>query len=194
MVLYQIRTSKACYNETIVAGTVAMPKKVTLAPHLTLRQIQENYHNSQNIVESRRWHLLWKVGIGWTVKNSAIAVGLSYEYARKIVKRYNEPGETTVTNQRNRTRNYALSRFSQKSLLTWEQFQKLRGALKGRPSDGGVWTGPKVARWMEKETGQEKIHNQRGWDYLKKCGYSWKVPRPSPRKKDKQEQQEFKEI
>lgn len=75
-----------------------MSRKVTLAPHLTLREIQEKYHNSPDIVQSRRWHLLWKVGLGWTIKNSAIAVELSYEYARRVVKRYNEQGEATVIN------------------------------------------------------------------------------------------------
>ncbi len=170
-----------------------MPRKVTLAPHLTLRQIQENYHNSKDTVESRRWHLLWKVGIGWSIKKSAISVGLSYEYARRVVKRYNEEGEATVTNQHNRTRNYQTATRPKHSLLNREQLQKLKGALRSRPDDGGIWTGPKVARWMEKETGREKIHDQRGWEYLKKCGYSWKVPRPSHKKGDPQEQQEFKE-
>jgi molybdenum-dependent DNA-binding transcriptional regulator ModE len=40
-------------------------------------------------VEGRRWHLLWKVSLGWSLKNSALAVGINYDYARKIVKRYN---------------------------------------------------------------------------------------------------------
>ena len=191
-VSYQILVSKAGYNRNRVRQTVAMPKKVTLAPHLTLRQIQEHYHKSPDLVESRRWHLLWKVGLGWTIKNSAIAVGLSYEYARRIVKRDNEQGEATVTNQHNKTRIHPTSWLSKNALLTEEQFQKLQQELKNRPRDGGIWTGPKVARWMEKETGAEKIYNQRGWDYLKKCGYSGKTPRPNHRKGERHEQQEFK--
>ena len=46
-------------------------------------------------------------------------------------------------------------------------------ALEAKPKDGGIWTGPKVARWIEQETGREKVWNQRGWDYLKKHEYSW---------------------
>ena len=42
-------------------------------------------------------------------------------------------------------------------------------AIELKPSDGGIWTGVKVARWIEQETGIEKVWNQRGWDYLKKC-------------------------
>jgi hypothetical protein len=26
-----------------------------------------------------------------------------------------------------------------------------------RPADGGIWTGTKVARWIEKENGVEKV-------------------------------------
>lgn len=41
--------------------------------------------------------------------------------------------------------------------------------------------------------GVPKIHNQRGWDYLKKCRYSWQLPRPTHKKGDRQEQQGFSE-
>jgi hypothetical protein len=65
--------------------------------------------------------------------------------------------------------------------------------LKSRPEDGGIWTGPKVARWIEKETGREKVWNQRGWDYLKKLKYSWQSPRPKHKKGCEEKQREFKE-
>ena len=56
--------------------------------------------------------------------------------------------------------------------------------LKKRAPDGGIWTGHKVARWIEKVTGIEKVWNQRGWDYLKKSKYSGKKPRPKHKKGD----------
>ena len=64
--------------------------------------------------------------------------------------------------------------------------------LESFPSDGGIWTGPKVARGIEQETGRKKVWNQRGWDYLKKCEYSWQKPRSTHRKGDKLEQEIFK--
>jgi transposase len=70
--------------------------------------------------------------------------------------------------------------------------QKLVTALRSRPEDGGIWTGPKVARWLEKEIGRKKVGNQRGWDYLKKCKYSWQKPRPKHRKGDEKTQEDFK--
>ena len=57
-------------------------------------------------------------------------------------------------------------------LLNPEQWQELIAALRQRPADGGIWTVSKVARWIEQETQREKVSNLRGWDYLKKSGYS----------------------
>jgi len=72
-----------------------------------------------------------------------------------------------------------------RALLNENQEQELLEQL-------GVWTGPKVARWIEKVTGRPKVWNQRGWDYLKKLKQSWQRPRPHHAKGDKQEQEAFK--
>ena len=149
-----------------------MPRTATIVPHLPVEELKDRYRKSRDPVETKRWHLLWKVASGWTIKNSAVAVGISYGYAREVVKNYNEQGEKAVKNQRNKNRPYAGGRTP---LLKEEQLQKLQEALKEKPEDGGQWTGPKVARWIEKEAGREKVWKQRGWDYLKKCGYSWQV-------------------
>jgi hypothetical protein len=69
-----------------------------------------------------------------------------------------------------------------KPLLNSVQMEKLSQALLTKPSDGGIWSGPKVARWIETETGKEKVWNQRGWEYLKKQGYSCQRPRPQHKK------------
>ena len=42
-----------------------------------------------------------------------------------------------------------------------------------------MWSGPKVARWIEQKIGVERVHAQRGWEYLRKVGMSPQVPRPS---------------
>lgn len=166
-----------------------MARKAKLANHLSVEELKDKYRKSRDGVESRRWHLLWKVSLGWTIENSAVAVGLSYRYARTIVKRYNQQGEKGVINQRNKTK---INPRGREPLLNGEQLEKLKQALKKAPSDGGLWTGPKVARWIEKETGREKVWPQRGWDYLKKCHYSWQRPRPRHRKGNKEAQEEYK--
>lgn len=165
-----------------------MPKKAYLASHYSSDELKKNYIKSKDSVELRRWHLLWKVSIGWTIKKSAIAVGISYDYAKEIVKKYNELGVKAVKNSRNQHREH---KGGKKSILTEEQMKKLMKDLESTSPDGGIWTGPKVARWIENETGVEKVWNQRGWDYLKKCNYSWQNPRPKHKKADKLKQEEF---
>ncbi len=50
-----------------------------------------------------------------------------------------------------------------------------------------------MARWIEKETGREKVWNQRGWDYLKKSRYSCQKPRRKHKKVDPVEQEKFQQ-
>jgi transposase len=127
--------------------------------------------------------------LGWTVQNSAIVVGYSYPYAKSILKRYNQDGVAGVKNRKNQTSNHARG---QQKLLSQQQLAKLTLAIEQKPIDGGMWTGVKVARSLEKETGKEKVWNQRGWDYLKQCSYSWQSPRQQHLRGDKLEQEIFK--
>jgi len=71
------------------------------------------------------------------------------------------------------------------------QQEDLAAALQEPPEDGGLWSGPKVAQWMQRTLGRE-IAPQRGWDYLQRVGYSSRVPRPQHAKADAEVQQAFK--
>jgi transposase len=166
-----------------------MPKKAYLADHLSTEELKDAYRLSQDPVESRRWHFLWKIALGWSVKNSTLAVGISESYGWTILKNYNSKGKEGVKNQKKESHAH---RRGSKPILDEEQFLKLTEALKQKPEDGGIWTGPKVARWLAKETKREVVHPQRGWDYLKKCNYSWQKPRPKHKKADEVEQEKFK--
>ena len=65
-------------------------------------------------------------------------------------------------------------------MLDEEGQARLREALlKEAPPGGGTWSGPKVARWIEEQTGGERVHAQRGWEYLRRVGMSPQVPRRS---------------
>jgi transposase len=167
-----------------------MPKKAHLAKFYSSKELKDKSRKSTDSVEARRWHLLWKVSLGWTIKHSAVAVGLSYPYAKSLIKRYNELGEAGVKNQNKKPKTHPRGK---KSLLSEQQLQKLIQQIQQKPPDGGIWTGTKVARWIEKETKIAKVWNQRGWDYLKKCKYSWQSPRPKHKKGKFEEQAQFKQ-
>lgn len=167
-----------------------MPKKAYLASYRSAFELKKRYQQSKNPIESRRWHLLWKIAQGWTIKNSAVAVGISYGYAQRIVKNYNHHG---VVGVKVKSRKEEKHSGGKAALLSPEQFQKLSQALESKPIDGGIWTGVKVARWIEKEIGKQRVWNQRGWDYLKKSRYSWQRPRRKHSQGDLQAQNLFKQ-
>jgi hypothetical protein len=59
-----------------------MPKKAYLANHFNSHALKQKYLKSQDSVESRRWGVLWKVSLGWTIKKSALALGCEYSWQR----------------------------------------------------------------------------------------------------------------
>ena len=64
-------------------------------------------------------------------------------------------------------------------MLRPELLARLPERLATPPSDGGLWTGPKVATWMAGELGLAAVLPQRGWEALKAIG--WTVQKPRPR-------------
>ena len=164
-----------------------MAKKLKLTPHLSEAALKKHYRSSKDPIESRRFHLLWLMSPGQQLPQAATVVGLSHSYARKVVKAYNEHGIESLNNGLKQKRGARSD-----ALLSPEQQEKLRAALDEPPEDGGQWSGPKVARWIEKETGRAGVWNQRGWDYLKKLKYSWQRPRPHHAKANIEAQQAFK--
>lgn len=103
-----------------------MPKKAYLENHLRVDELKQKYRTSRNPVEARRWHLLWKIALGWTIKKSARRVGLNYVYAKNVVKRYNELGREGVKDKRQEASPHVRGKAP---LLNEEQLQKLALAM-----------------------------------------------------------------
>lgn len=141
-----------------------MPKKAYLQSHLSETEIKTRYLQTRDRVESRRWHLLWLVSQNWTIKEAAKALGFNYDYAKDIVKNYNQQGPNAILNRR-KTRKF----YPSHALLTLEQQEQLRMVLKNPPKDQEAWTGPKVAEWIAKTIGRDRVSPQRGWEYMKRC-------------------------
>ena len=96
---------------------------------------------------------------------------------RQVARRYDERGVEGLGDRRHRNPGAR-----ERALLDEEGQAELREALEGPPPafvGGGMWSGPKVARWIERRNGLEKVHAQRGFEYLRKVGMSPQVPRPS---------------
>ena len=144
-----------------------MPRQAQLADHLSAEELKAKYEHGQDRVERRRYHLLWLISQKWTIKKASEAVGISYEYGQQIFRTYNKEGVRGIRHRRRE-----ITPPGKPELLNQQQKEKLKSCLEKAPEDGGVWTGPKVAQWIAKETGREKVWPQRGWDYLKRLGFS----------------------
>jgi len=164
-----------------------MTRHFHLHPHLTAEELAARDRHTTDPVEARRWQLVRLLAQGETIKTAAATVCLTYSYAKTIAHRYNQEGPTSL---RNRSRDKVPP--PPRRLLTKEQQEDLVQALAGRPADGGLWSGPKVARWIAAKTGREQVRPQRGWDYLRRCGHTPHVPRPRHHQADPAEQAAFK--
>ncbi len=137
-----------------------------------------------------RTHLLmvWRISLGDSIREVARMVGYSQKWTREIARRYETEGVQGLGDRR-----HANPGAKERALLDEEGQARLREALlQGPPPGGGMWNGPKVARWIEEETGMKRVHAQRGWEYLRKVGMSLQVPRPSNTRADASEREAFK--
>jgi len=124
-----------------------------------------------------RTHLLmvWRMSVGDSIREVAEMVGYSQKWVREVARRYEEQGLEGLGDRR-----HGNPGAKERALLDEEGQAELREALlEESPPGGGMWSGPKVARWIEQKRGMEKVHAQRGWEYLRKVGMSPQVPRPS---------------
>jgi transposase len=129
------------------------------------------------------------MSLGDSIREVAGTVGYSEKWVREIARRYESEGAEGLGDRR-----HANPGAKERALLDEEGRAELRAALlAGPPPGGGMWSGPKVARWIEARTGLEKVHVQRGWEYLRKARMSPQVPRPSnARGADASEREAFK--
>ena len=147
-----------------------MPRRIQLAPHLSVEELGQRYKQATTPAAARRYQALWLIGQGQTAKAAAALVGLSDKWVRALVHRYNQAGDAGLTDRRTQHP-------GQPPLLSADQQHALAQALQAPPVEGGVWTGRKVAAWIERTTGRP-AHHQRGWDYLRRLGYTPQRPRP----------------
>src|SRR5215470_17515518 len=161
-----------------------MGKRVKMQTEYTAEELHERYRQEKDPVERTYWHILWQAKEGKTPQEIAELLGYTARWVRTVIGRWNAQGEAGI---RDRRHEIDVSR----PLLSSQQQEELAGALQAPPADGGLWSGPKVAQWMQRRLGRP-VAPQRGWEYLKRLGHSSRVPRPQHAKADEAMQQEFK--
>src|SRR4051794_9737978 len=158
---------------------------LAVAGHLSAAELGRLYRAARDRGGGGHLQVVWLLVQGRSRGEVARVVGLSGVWVAEIVRRYDEKGPEGLGDRRR-------GNAGAKPLLGPEDEAALRTALAEPPSDGGLWTGPKVATWMSARLGR-KVWPQRGWDYLRKLGHSPQVPRPRHAKAaSPEEQAEYK--
>jgi transposase len=141
-----------------------------------------------------RTHLLMvlRVSLGDLVGEVAETVGYSKKWTTEIIRRYESGGVEALGDRR-----HGSPGARERALLDEAGEAELVEALQGvAPASlgGGMWSGPKVAGWIAQRNGLEEVHVQRGFEYLRKLGYSPQVPRPRNASVDASENEAFKNL
>jgi transposase len=155
-----------------------------LAGHLSAEGLGRRYRAARDRVERGHLQVVWLLAQGRSGRAVARVVGLSERWVAEIVRRYDGGGPDGLGDRRR-------GDAGAKPLLDEAQREALVRALRGAPPEGGLWSGPEVAAWIARTTGRE-VHPQRGWDYLKKLGFTLKRPRPRHARADAAAQAAFK--
>jgi transposase len=161
-----------------------MPKRLFLQPHLALDELERRYRTAKEPVGRSHWQMVWLLAQGQAAERVAAVTGYTANWVRTIAQRYNNHGPAGLGDRRHRNPGAA-------GLLSAAQQAELARVLEHPSPDGGIWTGPKVAAWMAATLGRS-VHPQRGWEMLRRLGWTSKVPRPRHAKADPQAQAAFK--
>jgi transposase len=136
-------------------------------------KLRHRYTSCRHPVEKPWWHALWllaRTDVPRTPAEVADVVGLSAVTVRHVLHRWNDRGPGGVADRR--AGNGAAPK------LTTRRRDALYAALRKRPPDGGVWTGPKVARYVKARWGVA-VCPETGWRWLVALGFRLRVPRPA---------------
>ena len=156
---------------------MGMPNRLELSPHASTQELERRYRKAKDPVERSHFQIVWLLGEGRTTGEVCEVTGYSPGWVRHIARRYNERGVEGLGDRR-----HGNPGAKERALLDEEGEAQLREALLAGPPasvGGGIWSGPKVALWIARRNGLEKVHVQRGFEYLRKVGMSPQVPRPS---------------
>jgi transposase len=164
-----------------------MPKRLQLSPHTSTEELEHRYRKAKDPVERSHHQIVWLLSEGRTTEEVCEVTGYSSGWVRQIARRYNERGVEGLGDRR-----HGNPGAKERALLDEVGEAELQAALQGPPPGGGMWSGPKVARWIAQRNGLEKVHVQRGFEYLRKVRYSPQVPRPQNASAEPSEQEAFR--
>ena len=157
-----------------------------VADHLSVSALEQQYRSCTDVTAARHLQAIWLLAKGHHIAEVAATVSYARRWVERLLARYNAQGLQALGDLRCRNGRSP-------SVLKPDLLDKLKARLREPPSDGGLWTSPKVAAWMACELGLTRVAPQRGWETLKAIGWSVQKPRPRhPASATPEEREAFK--
>jgi transposase len=161
-----------------------MARSLNLPAHLALDELEQRYRRSDDPVARSQWQIVWLLAGGAATAAVARSTGYSVNWIREIARRYREDGAAGIGDRRHTNPGAA-------PLLDAAQQEALRQALGEPAPDGGLWTCRSVATWMSEALGRP-VSPQRGWEWMRRVGFTPQRPRPRETRADPAAQEAFK--
>ena len=139
--------------------------------HLPVAELEARYRAARDATEARHFQAVWLLAQGRTFLEVAEVLAFVPRWVEQLAARYNAFGPEALGDQRRRNGRAA-------TLLTDEVLSALAERVRTPPADGGLWSGRKVAAWIARHLGLAQVHPQRGWEALRRIGWSIQAPRP----------------
>ena len=161
-----------------------MARRLNIPPHLTLDALEQRYRRAKDPVARSHWQILWLLNTGMPTAEVARVSRYSVNWVRELARRYREEGPAGIGDRRHGNPGAA-------PLLDAEQQAQLRVALGGPAPNGDLWTCRSVAAWMSQTLGRP-VSAQRGWEWMRRLGFTPQQPRPGETRADPAAQAAFK--
>jgi hypothetical protein len=114
-----------------------MPKRIEIAPHLNLEELEHRYRQAQDGVERSHYSIIWLLAQGKLTEEVAELTSSSRSWIYAWVWGYHRNGAEALGDQRHHNP-------GAQPLLNDLQPAQLWQLLQEPPTDGDLWDGPKV--------------------------------------------------
>jgi transposase len=161
-----------------------MPAHITLQPHLTSIELEQQYRAAKEPNERTWWQILWLLSQGRTGREVATVTGYSPYWIGQIATlQCRRP--SGMQNRRHTTSHRA------PPALNRAQQEELRATLAAAAGRRERWTGYDVADWISERLGRPVAYSL-GYAYLQRLKHSQQLPRPQHVQADPAAQEAFK--
>src|SRR5215208_2014082 len=157
-----------------------------VADHLSVLALEQQYRSCTDVTAARHVQTIWLLAKGHEIAEVSATVSFARRWVERLLARYNARGPQALGDLRRR-------KGTSPTILRPDLLDKLKDRLREPPPDRGLWTSPKVARWLAGELGLAEVLPQRGWEALNAIGWSVQKPRPRhPASATPEEREAFK--